>query len=58
MSRRQDAVSPYDRSLAADPGHRYAPVIAWMGYEAPHGFSGAASSPAASAGADGMKPAE
>lgn len=35
----QDATNLYDQSLAADPEHHYTSVIAWMGYEAPHGFS-------------------
>jgi hypothetical protein len=35
----QDAINLYDQSLAADPEHHYTSVIAWMGYEAPHGFS-------------------
>ncbi|MEB3982587.1 alpha/beta hydrolase [Mycobacterium sp. 663a-19] len=39
MSGHQDAVNLYDQSLAADPEHHYTSVIAWMGYEAPHGFS-------------------
>ncbi|OMC48677.1 hypothetical protein A5745_08375 [Mycobacterium sp. IS-2888] len=39
MSGHQDATNLYDQSLAADPEHHYTSVIAWMGYEAPHGFS-------------------
>jgi hypothetical protein len=39
MSGQQDAINLYDQSLAADPEHHYTSVIAWMGYEAPHGFS-------------------
>lgn len=39
MSGHQDAINLYDQSLAADPEHHYTCVIAWMGYEAPHGFS-------------------
>ncbi|ETW26798.1 alpha/beta hydrolase [Mycobacterium gastri] len=39
MSGHQDAINLYDQSLAADPEHHYTSVIAWMGYEAPHGFS-------------------
>jgi hypothetical protein len=39
MSGHRDAINLYDQSLAADPEHHYTSVIAWMGYEAPHGFS-------------------
>lgn len=39
LSGHQDAVNLYDQSLAADPGHHYTSVIAWMGYEAPQGIS-------------------
>jgi len=39
MSDQQDAINLYDQSLAADPEHHYTSVIAWMGYEAPQGFS-------------------
>ncbi|EFG74139.1 hypothetical protein HMPREF0591_5952 [Mycobacterium parascrofulaceum ATCC BAA-614] len=38
MSGHDDAINLYDQSLAADPSHHYTSVIAWMGYEAPHGF--------------------
>lgn len=38
MSGHDDAINLYDQSLAADPEHHYTSVIAWMGYEAPHGF--------------------
>jgi hypothetical protein len=38
MSGHDDAINLYDQSLAADPAHHYTSVIAWMGYEAPHGF--------------------
>jgi hypothetical protein len=39
MSEHQGAINLYDQSLAADPDHHYTSAIAWMGYEAPHGFS-------------------
>jgi hypothetical protein len=39
MSGHQDAINLYDQSLAADPERHYTSVIAWMGYQAPHGFS-------------------
>ena len=39
MSGHDDAINLYDQSLAADPEHHYTSVIAWMGYEAPHGFN-------------------
>jgi Hydrolase N-terminal helical domain/Alpha/beta hydrolase len=39
LSGHQGAINLYDQSLAADPEHHYTSVIAWMGYEAPHGFS-------------------
>lgn len=38
MSGHDDAINLYDQALAADPEHHYTSVIAWMGYEAPHGF--------------------
>ncbi len=38
MSGHQDAINLYDQTQAADPAHHYTSVIAWMGYEAPHGF--------------------
>lgn len=34
-----DAINLYDQSLAADPDHRYTSVMAWMGYDAPDGFT-------------------
>lgn len=34
-----DAINLYNQSLAADPEHHYTSVIAWMGYDAPDGFS-------------------
>ncbi|QUR67920.1 alpha/beta hydrolase [Mycobacterium spongiae] len=39
MSGHDDAINLYDQSLAADPQHHYTSVIAWMGYDAPDGFS-------------------
>ena len=39
MTGHVDATNLYDQSLAADPKHGYTSVIAWMGYEAPHGVS-------------------
>ena len=39
MTRHVDAINLYDQSLAADPKGHYASVIAWMGFEAPHGAS-------------------
>ena len=39
MSGQKDAINLYDQSLAADAEHRYTSVIAWMGYETPHGFA-------------------
>jgi hypothetical protein len=39
MTGHVDAINLYDQSLAADPEHHYTSVIAWMGFEAPHGFS-------------------
>lgn len=38
MSGHQEAINLYDQTRAADPEHHYTSVIAWMGYEAPHGF--------------------
>jgi hypothetical protein len=37
MTEHVDAINLYDQSLAADPEGRYTSVIAWMGFEAPHG---------------------
>jgi hypothetical protein len=34
-----DAINLYDQSLAADPDGHYTSVIAWMGFETPHGAS-------------------
>jgi Alpha/beta hydrolase len=34
-----DAINLYDQSLAADPEGHYTSVIAWMGFETPHGAS-------------------
>ncbi|WP_200861963.1 MULTISPECIES: putative alpha/beta hydrolase [Mycobacterium] len=39
MSDHDDATNLYDQALAADPEHHYTAVIAWMGYDAPNGFS-------------------
>lgn len=39
MTRHVDAINLYDQSLAADPEGHYTSVIAWMGFEAPHGAS-------------------
>ena len=39
MARHVDAINLYDQSLAADPEGHYSSVIAWMGFEAPHGAS-------------------
>ncbi|BCO38079.1 alpha/beta hydrolase [Mycobacterium heckeshornense] len=39
MTGHDDAINLYDQSLAADPDHHYTSVIAWMGYDAPDGFS-------------------
>jgi hypothetical protein len=39
MTRHVDAINLYDQSLAADPEGRYTSVIAWMGFETPHGAS-------------------
>lgn len=39
MSGHQDAINLYDQSRAADFEHHPTAVIAWMGYEAPRGFS-------------------
>ena len=39
MTEHVDAINLYDQSLAADPEHHYTSVIAWMGFETPHGVS-------------------
>jgi hypothetical protein len=39
MTRHVDAINLYDQSLAADAEGHYTSVIAWMGFEAPHGAS-------------------
>ncbi|KAA1248566.1 hypothetical protein F0Q45_19880 [Mycobacterium simiae] len=39
MSGHDDAINLYDQARAADPEHHYTSVIAWMGYDAPDGFS-------------------
>ena len=39
MTRHVDAINLYDQSLVADPEGHYSSVIAWMGFEAPHGAS-------------------
>jgi hypothetical protein len=39
MAGHDDAINLYDQSLKADPQHHYTSVIAWMGYDAPDGFS-------------------
>jgi hypothetical protein len=39
MTGHDDTINLYNQSLAADPEHHYTSVIAWMGYDAPDGFS-------------------
>jgi hypothetical protein len=39
MTGHVDAINLYDQSLAAVPEGHYTSVIAWMGFEAPHGAS-------------------
>jgi hypothetical protein len=39
MTEHVDAINLYDQSLAADREGHYTSVVAWMGFEAPHGAS-------------------
>ncbi len=39
MTKHVDAINLYDQSIAADPEGHYTSVIAWMGFETPHGAS-------------------